>query len=1054
MKKNLQKLTAISISFAMAITLIPASANKASAYTRGNYRYFNDYTIGYNNGIRVYKNGNSYSVDESGVKVYNKQSDRPFASEINQAWDTSELVLTAPVKYTGNDGKAHDVESMLTNFDFIADPTAIDNSENDGKIYVYGTTEGFSYKNGMLNSNAYANHSLTILSSSDMVNWTDEGFMDSLNLTNEPSNSSNKKKSGLTSGNSWAPSGLKIDGDGDGKDEYYLFYTNGGATGYVMSDSPTGPWKDPLGKALCSGSLPNCSDCNTCFDPGVLADDKGNAYVYFGGLSRTSGRVVKIKFEPGTGKVKLDGDPVKMPTYAFFEDNEINQFNGKYYYSYCSDWSSQPLTNIASICAYVGSDPLKIAFDPTSRPAGQEKQAFTDSDGTYHHFLGTILNNPSVIYGQTYNNHHHMQEFKVHNYIFYHSTVLNNTIHRDSKNYRNLHVDEINIDKETDNISITPSYEGAAQIEDFDPYKEFDGTQKTINATTTSYSAGVCSRRSDSRVKAGLSPMVLDEIDTGDWTKIQGVNFDRLAAKFEAEVASTTDKGAIEVYLDDPTKASNYVCSVNVKNTGSKENFTTVSTDITSAVGGKHDVYFVFRGTDYNVASWRFTGSGDPLPTAVPATPAPTIVPAATPAPGSEHKFDIANDNYYVEGGDGVRVIKNDDNTVTLKFTKQYSAVDMYLPENSDFYNNCKSVVITYKLSGNVKKSDGTPDSNLGHALFDKDCVPNPSGYGDASKGKHVDWGQKLAVTDTYVTKVFRVGNDFSGNCVNGIQIFNPHTMSSGNEINITIKSVRFYPDEKADNFVPSEDDPAKTPAPTKAPDVAPTKAPDVAPTKAPDVAPTKAPDAVPTKAPDVAPTKAPDVAPTKAPEAEPTKVPKAEPTKAPDVAPTKAPEAEPTKAPEAASTKAPEAKPTTTPTISTINNVENLKKTYLIGKLKYKMMDSRYVAVTGVEKKNIKAVSVPATVKISGKTYKVAYIAAGAFKNCKKLKNVTIGKNVRSIGSKAFSKCKTLKKITVKSKLIKLLAKNAFSGAGKKIVYKFPKSKARAYKKLFAGKK
>ena len=60
----------------------------------------------------------------------------------------------------------------------------------------------------------------------------------------------------------------------------------------------------------------------------------------------------------------------------------------------------------------------------------------------------------------------------------------------------------------------------------------------------------------------------------------------------------------------------------------------------------------------------------------------------------------------------------------------------------------------------------------------------------------------------------------------------------------------------------------------------------------------------------------------------------------------------------------------------------------------------------------------------------------------------------MRSIGSKAFSKCKTLKKITVKSKLIKLLAKNAFSRAGKKIVYKFPKSKARAYKKLFAGKK
>lgn len=78
----------------------------------------------------------------------------------------------------------------------------------------------------------------------------------------------------FTSGQSWAPSGLKYDGDNDGEDEYYVFYTNGGATGYVMSDSPTGPWRDPLGTALFSGSTPNCSDCSTCFDPAVLVDDK------------------------------------------------------------------------------------------------------------------------------------------------------------------------------------------------------------------------------------------------------------------------------------------------------------------------------------------------------------------------------------------------------------------------------------------------------------------------------------------------------------------------------------------------------------------------------------------------------------------------------------------------------------------------------------------------------------------------------------------------------------------------------------------------------------
>jgi len=100
--------------------------------------------------------------------------------------------------------------------------------------------------------------SLTILSTEDMVNWTDEGTMDNLNLTNEVSTSKDKTMC-KWAGKAWAPSGLKIDGDGDGEDEYYLFYTNGGAVGYVMGDSPTGPWKDPRGTTLFTQSSPNCS---------------------------------------------------------------------------------------------------------------------------------------------------------------------------------------------------------------------------------------------------------------------------------------------------------------------------------------------------------------------------------------------------------------------------------------------------------------------------------------------------------------------------------------------------------------------------------------------------------------------------------------------------------------------------------------------------------------------------------------------------------------------------------------------------------------------------
>ena len=83
---------------------------------------------------------------------------------------------------------------MLTNYDFIADPTALDNSDNDGKLYVYGTNEGFDYADGKLAANSYSNNSLSILSTSDMVNWTDEGTMDNTNLNNLPSTASAKKK--------------------------------------------------------------------------------------------------------------------------------------------------------------------------------------------------------------------------------------------------------------------------------------------------------------------------------------------------------------------------------------------------------------------------------------------------------------------------------------------------------------------------------------------------------------------------------------------------------------------------------------------------------------------------------------------------------------------------------------------------------------------------------------------------------------------------------------------------------------------------------------------
>lgn len=96
----------------------------------------------------------------------------------------------------------------------------------------------------------------------------------------------------------------------------------------------------------------------------------------------------------------------------------------------------------------------------------------------------------------------------------------------------------------------------------------------------------------------------------------------------------------------------------------------------------------------------------------------------------------------------------------------------------------------------------------------------------------------------------------------------------------------------------------------------------------------------------------------------------------------------------------------------------------------------------------NASKVTIPATVKISGKTYKVTEIKDNAFKGNTDLTQVTIGKNVTKIGKGAFNGCKKLKKITIKGK-VKTIGKNAFKGIFKKAKFTLPKKNAKALKKL-----
>ena len=157
-----------------------------------------------------------------------------------------------------------------------------------------------------------------------------------------------------------------------------------------------------------------------------------------------------------------------------------------------------------------------------------------------------------------------------------------------------------------------------------------------------------------------------------------------------------------------------------------------------------------------------------------------------------------------------------------------------------------------------------------------------------------------------------------------------------------------------------------------------------------------------------------------------------------------------------------PGTKPGTSEPIQKPSKPEYLKKgTKFIGpdKNQYKVTcaDGKTFTVAYLKpKKGVKGtVKIPDSITVNHVTYKVTEIAANAFKNCKKLKKVTIGINVNSIGKRAFYGCSKLQTIKVKtSKLTgSRVGKQAFKGLNKKAVIKVPKKQLKAYKRLFRVK-
>lgn len=447
---------------------------------------------------------------------------------------------------------------------FGADPYAL---VYEGRIYMYMTGDIFETDDaGNIKENSYSIiDTINVISSDDMVNWTDHGSV----------LASSERGAAKWGRNSWAPAAAYK--NIDGKDKFFLYFANSGnGIAVLTSDSPTGPFVDPLQGPLISRKTPHCADVTWLFDPAVLMDDDGNAYIYFGGgipdeehiANPQTARVAKL----GADMISLDGEPITIDNVAYlFEDSGINKINGEYYYSYCSNFQvpSEKVSELGFGCG-------EIILMKSDNPMGPFET------------VGSVLKNPEYFFGLGGNNHHCIFTFEGKHYIAYHTRILEQEMGV-LKGYRSTNIDEVVI-KDGVIIPTEASRKGVSQTKLLNPYM-------CQSASTMANMAGV----NTEAIADGQ--MVVTDMEDGSWIQVVGVDFGKEGAEtFTVTVLNATQGGKVSLYLD---SLENGICIGQAEITAGKEE-KTVKVTLDQKAVGVHDLYFGFEGNGYQMKEWIF----------------------------------------------------------------------------------------------------------------------------------------------------------------------------------------------------------------------------------------------------------------------------------------------------------------------------------------------------------------------------------------------------------------------------------------------------------------
>lgn len=427
---------------------------------------------------------------------------------------------------------------------FTADPAPM---VHNGTVYLYT-----SHDEDTTVKNFFTMYDWRCYSSTDMVNWTDHGAIASLkNFT------WNKKTNGA-----WAPQCIERDG------KFYLYVPiHGEGISVLVSDSPTGPFTDPIGKRLVDSD-----HIWQDIDPTVFVDDNGQAYLYWGNPSLWYVKLNKdmVSYDRTIGENGIVSVPMTQESFGSKEGRD-----GKPGTTYTEGPWFYKRNNLYYMIYAAAGIPEYIAYSTAPTAEGP---------WTYKGFI--MERAPQL----AFTNHAGIIDFKGNSYIFYHDQSLS----QGEGFKRSVCLEPFKYNADGTIPLIKPTKEGVTQsVSSLNPYTR-------VQAETIADSKGVKTAKDD---KTGV---YVTNISNGDYIKVRSVDFGKGPKTFETNVASASDGSSIEIRLDSATGTLLGTCTI--KNTGDLQKWETISCK-TAKTNGVHDVYFVFKGKEgqqFNFDWWKF----------------------------------------------------------------------------------------------------------------------------------------------------------------------------------------------------------------------------------------------------------------------------------------------------------------------------------------------------------------------------------------------------------------------------------------------------------------